>query len=137
MEPKRPTAVLIIDDETSVQRTLGRFLDHHGFLSLQAGTIDSAIATLGREYVDAVILDVRLPDDSLGHHHSGLELLAYLRRTAEYAHLPVLVLTGNVLTFEEKQLIQRYGAYVFYKPQPFGSLVHCLHQVADHTRQFE
>lgn len=129
MSSSKRSSVLVIDDEPTVQRTLSQFLSYHGFEPFQAGTVDAAITTLARQEVDAVILDVRLPDDREGHHHSGLELLAYLRRTAEYAHLPVLVLTGNLLTDEEEHLIRRYGAYTFYKPQPFGSLIKHLNRL--------
>lgn len=130
-------SVLVIDDEPSVQRTLSQFLDYYGFQPFQAGTVDAAITTLAREDVDAVILDVRLPDDREGHHRSGLELLAYLRRTAEYAHLPVLVLTGNLLNDDEELLIRRYGACTFYKPQPFGPLIEHLNRVTPRDKSAE
>jgi CheY-like chemotaxis protein len=54
--------------------------------------------------VDAVSLDVRLPDPK-GLERSGLTLLAYLRASTEHAHLPVLIFTGQPLSQEEEILI--------------------------------
>jgi DNA-binding NtrC family response regulator len=118
-------AILVVEDEPSVQTTFCATLTLMGFRTHHADTVDSALEILTREHIDAVSLDVRLPDPK-GQDRSGLTLLAYLRSTDEYAHLPVLIFTGVPLSSEEEGLIQGHNAQVFYKPQRYTTLVDCL-----------
>ncbi len=117
--------VLVVEDEPSVQTTFCATLTLMGFKTQHAATVDRALEILGAERVDAVSLDVRLPDPK-GLERSGLTLLAYLRASKEHAHLPVLIFTGQPLSQEEEILIQQHNAEVFYKPQRYTTLVECL-----------
>jgi DNA-binding response OmpR family regulator len=117
--------VLVVEDEPSVQTTFCATLTLMGFKTQHADTVDRALEILSTEPVDAVSLDVRLPDPK-GLERSGLTLLAYLRASAEHAHLPVLIFTGQPLSQEEEILIQQHNAEVFYKPQRYTTLVECL-----------
>ena len=120
--------VLVVEDEPSVQGTLCTFLHDHGFRTLQAENVETALTTLGRARVDAVLLDLRSPDPK-GMQRSGLELLAYLRCTPDYEALPILIFTGKARTDEDEARIRRYGVYVCYKPAPYSVLVEYLHQM--------
>jgi DNA-binding response OmpR family regulator len=117
--------VLVVEDEPSVQTTFCATLTLMGFKTQHADTVDRALEILSTERVDAVSLDVRLPDPK-GLERSGLTLLAYLRASTEHAHLPVLIFTGQPLSQEEEILIQQHNAEVFYKPQRYTTLVECL-----------
>ena len=117
--------VLVVEDEPSVQTTFCATLTLMGFKTQHADTVDRALEILSTERVDAVSLDVRLPDPK-GLERSGLTLLAYLRASKEHAHLPVLIFTGQPLSQEEEILIQQHNAEVFYKPQRYTTLVECL-----------
>ena len=117
--------VLVVEDEPSVQTTFCATLTLMGFKTQHADTVDRALEILSAERVDAVSLDVRLPDPK-GLDRSGLTLLAYLRASKEHAHLPVLIFTGQPLSQEEEILIQQHNAEVFYKPQRYTTLVECL-----------
>ena len=117
--------VLVVEDEPSVQTTFCATLTLMGFRTHHADTVDAALEILATERIDAVSLDVRLPDPK-GLERSGLTLLGYLRASSAHAHLPVLVFTGVPLSPEEEGLIQRYNAEVFYKPQRYVTLVECL-----------
>ena len=117
--------VLVVEDEPSVQTTFCATLTLMGFKTQHADTVDRALEILSAERVDAVSLDVRLPDPK-GLERSGLTLLAYLRASKEHAHLPVLIFTGQPLSQEEEILIQQHNAEVFYKPQRYTTLVECL-----------
>ncbi|RPI53969.1 MAG: response regulator [Acidobacteria bacterium] len=122
--PQAP-AVLVVEDEPSVQTTFCATLTLMGFKTHHAATVDRALEILGSERIDAASLDVRLPDPT-GLDRSGLTLLAYLRSTTKHAHLPVLIFTGVPLSAEEESLIQKHNAEVFYKPQRYVTLVECL-----------
>ena len=117
--------VLVVEDELSVQTTYCATLTLMGFKTHHADTVDRALEILNTERIDAVSLDLRLPDPR-GLDRSGLTLLAYLRATKEHAHLPVVIFTGVPLSPEEEVLIQRDNAEVFYKPQRYTTLVECL-----------
>jgi DNA-binding NtrC family response regulator len=117
--------ILVVEDEPSVQTTFCATLTLMGFKTHHADTVDRALEILDAEPIDAVSLDVRLPDPK-GLDRSGLTLLAYLRATTEYAHLPVLIFTGVPLSPEEEGLIQQHNAEVFYKPQRYTTLVESL-----------
>ena len=107
------------------------FLHDHGFSTVEAGTVERALQILGSEHVDAVILDVRLPDPH-GMPQSGLSLLAYLRLTPEYQTLPVLIVTGKPLSPEDEDLIRRSEASVFHKPFSYSVLVEQLRRLTGH-----
>ena len=117
--------VLVVEDEPSVQTTYCATLTLMGFRTHHADTVDRALEILNTERIDAVSLDVRLPDPK-GLERSGLTLLAYLRASKEHAHLPVLIFTGVPLSPEEEVLILKHNAEVFYKPQRYTTLVECL-----------
>ena len=104
--------VLVVDDQPEILRTLSRFLGAKGYCVEIATTVSEAIPLL-HAGVRAVVLDVRLP------HDSGLELLEFIRRDDRLCELPVLILTGVVLTREEEAMIARDRAYVFYKPKSY------------------
>ena len=113
--------VLVVEDEPFVQTTLCATLTLLGFKTHAAATVDAALKILGTERIDAISLDVRLPDPK-GLQRTGLSLLGYVRASAEYAHLPVLIFTGMPLTDEDEELARRNGAPVFYKPLPYSHL---------------
>ena len=74
--------------------------------------------------IGAVILDVRLPGAG-----SGLDVLQRLREQPELRSIPAIVLTGGVLTEDEKLMVTRQRGHLFYKPEGFESLVGFLDQL--------
>lgn len=111
--------VLVVDDQPQILRTLLRFLGARGYRVETATSVDEAIPVL-QAGVHAVVLDVRMP------RQSGLELLEFIRRDDRLRELPVLILTGVVLTREEEAVIARHRAYVFYKPKSYEQLANHL-----------
>ena len=119
------SVVLVVEDEILVQTSLCTTLTLVGFSTHRADCVEAALRILGAEHVDAVLLDIRLPD-SRGQQRSGLTLLAFLRATAEYAQVPVLIFTGVPLLDEEEALARKYDAQIFYKPTPYATLIDTL-----------
>ena len=74
--------------------------------------------------IDAVILDLRMPD------LSGFNFLDWLRSEPnERAQtVPVFILTGHSLTDAERDTLRRQRAEVFYKPQGMDEIVKALEQ---------
>lgn len=92
-----------------------------GFLPLPAGNVQTALKLLGTERVDAIVLDLRLPDPS-GLHQSGVDLLRFVRATTEHAQTPVVVFTGTPLSPSEEEIVRTSGAQLLFKPQPYAVL---------------
>jgi DNA-binding response OmpR family regulator len=79
--------ILIVDDDTALRQSLTEQLELNGeFECLQAGTGAAALELLQREELDAVLLDVGLPDID------GRELCNRIRRAGDT--LPIIMLTA-------------------------------------------
>lgn len=124
--------VLVVEDEPSVQTTLCTALTHVGFKTHAADHVDAALKVLGSEHVDAVSLDVGLPDPR-GLLRNGLSLLTFLRATAEYAHVPVVIFTAMPLSPEDEALVRAHDAHIFYKPQPYSVLIEHLSRLLENS----
>lgn len=123
----RPS-VLIVDDEPAIRNFLRSYLRESGYAICEAEDIDSALNALDRERVDAVVLDVRLPDP-MGWGRTGLEVLAFIRLHNAFSKLPVLILTGHALEPEEQDIIARHRADLFLKPDGYRLLLRRLDQL--------
>ena len=121
--------VLIVDDEPLVRETGRRFLQANGYDCVEAETVDRAVEVLRSTSIDAAIRDVRLPG-----HKSGLDLLSDFRQQTGLTDIPVLIMTGSVLTAEEEASITRRRAYLFYKPEGFDTIVNFLDQLTGRDR---
>jgi CheY-like chemotaxis protein len=115
-------SVLVVEDEENIQQTLTVVLRLEGFHAYHAADIDGALAILEREHIDAISLDIRMPDPQ-GLNRDGLTLLRHLRTTRRYARIPVLLFTGVVLKPEQEAAVARLDAKVFLKPQPYDAIV--------------
>lgn len=83
---KRQPTILVVDDEEGIIELMRDFLEVDGFTVLAARNGAAALATLARESVDCVLLDVMMPDVS------GFELLRRIRKTAD---VPILFLSAR------------------------------------------
>lgn len=81
---KRDMRVLIVDDNVATRYALRRRLERHGYEVLEAGTGSDGLALIAREVLDALILDVNLPD------MSGFDIARALRADKRTALLPVI-----------------------------------------------
>ena len=123
-----PPSVLVVDDEGAVRSFLRAYLEDADYRVYEATDIDGALSTLDRVRVDAVVLDVRMPDPR-GLGRSGLEVLAFIRLRASSDTLPVMILTGRSLEADEQELIRRHHAHLFLKPDGYRQLLKRLEQL--------
>jgi CheY-like chemotaxis protein len=124
---RRPT-VLVVDDEPGVRRVLRSNLEKAGYAVCEAGNIEDALTALEQSAVDAVVLDVHMPDPTdLGR--SGLEVLTYMRLHASMAAVPVIALTERTLDAAEEDLLKRNRADLFMKPDGYRLLPQRLDQL--------
>lgn len=82
----RPTQILLVDDEVSIQRAMAPLLRSRGYGVSVASTGREALDIFEREGPDLLILDLGLPD------MDGSEIC---RRVRERAETPILVLSAR------------------------------------------
>jgi len=122
--------VLVLDDEPFVRHAARRFLKGSGYGCVETDSVDGAIALLRTTPVIAAMLDMRLPDG-----RTGLDVLNDLRQIPEFREIPVLIVTGSILTESEKASIAKLRGFVFFKPEGFSTIVNFLDRLTgrDHS----
>ncbi|MCC7519253.1 MAG: response regulator transcription factor [Verrucomicrobiae bacterium] len=78
--------VLVVDDEPLILEMTSVFLKNAGFEAVTAASSAEALRRLAEKPVDAVLLDIRMPDEG------GLQALPKFR--AAQPDVPVIMLTG-------------------------------------------
>ncbi|MBK4987415.1 response regulator [Pseudomonas sp. S36] len=90
--------LLIVDDNVATRYALRRRLAVHGYEVLEAGTGAQGLALIREGHIDALILDVNLPD------MSGFDIVRLLRQDVRTALLPVIhvsaasIQSGDIIT---------------------------------------
>lgn len=128
--PSALPTVLVLDDEPFVRHAARRFLKASGYDCVESETVEGAIALLHTTPVIAAMLDMRLPCG-----RTGLDVLADLRQVPGFREIPVLIVTGSVLTDAEKAAIAKLRGFVFFKPEGFSTIVNFLDRLTgrDHS----
>lgn len=101
--------VLVVDDEPSICKALAMTLERAGWEPIVAASGESALVVLRSQHVDALVLDLRVPDlrgDALFHLACALQ--PHLRRQTMFV-------TGDV-TERGKVLIAACGVPYVMKP---------------------
>ncbi len=80
-------SILLVDDHTSIQVTIGDALREHGYQVFVASSGTMALAACRQQHFDLALVDLRMPGAV-----DGLTLLAQLRH--QYAQMALIVLTG-------------------------------------------
>ncbi len=81
--------VLLVEDEPNIAEAISFLLTRDGCQVTTLADGSEVLATLRRQSVDALILDLMLPGAS------GLEVLAAIRADAALSRLPVMMLTAK------------------------------------------
>ncbi|AET69944.1 response regulator with CheY-like receiver domain and winged-helix DNA-binding domain [Desulfosporosinus orientis DSM 765] len=79
--------VLLVDDDPSIQKLLKAALEKNGYTTMPCSSGEAALEKLEQNDLDAVILDVVLPN------MDGWDVLKWIRNYPSYKHLPVIMLT--------------------------------------------
>ena len=81
-----PRRALVVEDDPATADALARYLEHEGFVVEVAVDGLAALARMGENAADVVLLDLMLP---------GLDGLALCRRLRETSDVPVLMITAR------------------------------------------
>ena len=127
--PSDQPTVLIMDDEPLVRQAATRFLRGSGYGCVEAESVERALEILRTTSVVAAMLDMRLPGG-----RTGLDVLNDLRRLPEFKEIPVLIVTGSILSDIEVAAIAKQRGFVFFKPEGFSTIVSFLDQLTGRDR---
>ncbi len=118
--------VLIVDDEKGIRTTLGAILSDEGYRPIAVASGAEALARIGEEVPDLVILDIWLPEID------GVETLAELKR--QWPELPVIMVSGHG-TIETAVKATKLGAYDFIeKPLSLEKTLLVIDRALEHAR---
>ncbi len=104
-----PSRILVVDDDPRSVEHVAKRLEQKGIVVLRAYGGQDALAALRDQSMDAMILDLMMPEVS------GFDVLAAIRGDPKTADLPVIVLTAKELNAEEKEILAKSVAGVFSK----------------------
>ena len=102
-------SILVVDDEEIIREALETLLTAEGYRVTSAPTAQAGLDTIGSRQVDAVLLDLMLPDKN------GIEVLDDIRRIDD--ELPVIMITAYG-TIENAVAATKQGAF-YYFTKPF------------------
>jgi len=85
---KNPT-ILVVDDEEKLLDLITFRLQHLGYRVLAAKGGEEALAILGAEHPDLIILDIAMPG------MDGLSVCARVKSSQAFASTPILMLTAR------------------------------------------
>jgi diguanylate cyclase len=81
-------AILVVDDNADLCRTLSRLLRHMGFSAECAFSGEEALALLRKNKPSLILLDYMMPN------MNGLEVLAQVKSDSQTSEIPVVMLTA-------------------------------------------
>ena len=103
---RRGATVLVAEDDDDLRGVLTASLTRNGHRVIQARDGAEALASLERDQVDLLVLDLVMPNID------GFEVLARLKAIGRAASLPIVVVTGADRSTTELQAL-RLGANVY------------------------
>jgi CheY-like chemotaxis protein len=101
--------VLLVEDDARQRDAIVSLISDAGVEIVAVERGDEAIARLGGEIFDCMIVDLKLPD------MQGGELLERMARTEGCSFPPVIVYTGRSLTRDEERELLRYSQTIIIK----------------------
>ncbi len=110
--PASGDAILIVDDEKNIRRTLRMVLEGEGYVVHEASSAAEAQAVIAKDPVELILLDVKLGEDN------GIEVLRGLKARGDdgvggpAADVPVVMISGHA-TIEDAVAATRLGAFDF------------------------
>jgi CheY-like chemotaxis protein len=84
--------VLVVEDDAATRTMMRRLLVGEGWEVAEAGDGREALARMGRERPDLILLDLMMPE------MDGFEFLAACRKVPDYGGIPVIIVTAADLT---------------------------------------
>ncbi len=102
--------ILVVDDEAMNRDLLSRRLAKRDYETITAASAYEALAILGEQEIDLVILDIMMPG------MSGMEMLTVVRQTYSSSQLPVIMATAKTDSEDVVEALNRGANDYILKP---------------------
>lgn len=116
MRPK----ILVVDNETNIQKLVKVNLAASGYDVLAAGDGETGLRLAQRERPSLVLLDLRMPG------MSGWDVLKALKADPQLKGIPVVLMTASVQHSQEERALQAGAAAYLTKPFTIDDLVNTV-----------
>jgi signal transduction histidine kinase/DNA-binding LacI/PurR family transcriptional regulator/DNA-binding response OmpR family regulator len=101
--------VLIVDDDPKILAVHSRIVQQVGYRALQANNGQAAVTVAGQARPNLILLDLMMPE------MDGFAVLDRLRAEEATRNIPVIVITGQVLSDEDMERLNRGVAAILSK----------------------
>src|SRR5437667_98546 len=123
LPPVAGKAILVVDDEVDLAATLSEALQEDGYQVGVADNGEAALEMLGKRSYDMILSDTKMPKLDGEHFYAEIE-----RRFPRLRHRIVFV-TGDILSREKRQFLQRTGAPHLLKPFDLREVRQLVHRM--------
>jgi len=125
MEEAKP-AILVVEDDESMQDFLATFLDQEGYEVRRAAHGGIARQMLEAQPFDVVITDILMPEED------GVAVLDYVK--GRHPDTAVIVMTGHSSVRQAVELVRRGADDYFKKPFDIDEMLHVIRRSVEHHR---
>lgn len=112
--------VLIVDDSLSVRSSLSQLVTDRGYRVVAARDGLEAVNLLEDEAPDIILTDLEMP------RMNGLDLASYVRKSTQWSHLPIVMITSRTMAKHREQAelvgINRYITKPFTEDEVLSSI---------------
>jgi CheY-like chemotaxis protein len=112
--------VLVVDDDPAVRRLVMETLRPDGVTFREAPDGESALAQIGEQRPDVIVLDLIMPGVD------GFEVLEHLQADDETRAIPVIVLSAARLSGDERRIVQERATSLLEKTAYSGTELRAL-----------
>ena len=114
-------SILVVDDESTTQDTLGLFLETEGYRVAIAGSGEEALSRIEQQAFDVIVADVVMPGVS------GLEVLERSRTLNPGA--AVILMTGHATVEMAIEALRKGACDYLQKPFVLHDLARCVQRL--------
>ena len=114
--------VLIVDDNADLRRILAKFLQSHGYETLEATSGKEAISTAVTLKPNLILLDLTLPD------MRGTDAAKAIRKNPATAHIPIVGCSAHFGMEFRQEALQSGMAHYLQKPVSAAAIVSLVEQ---------
>ena len=138
MQPPPPQArrrkILIVDDNPVILQTLSVKLKSSGYDVATAQEGSLAIAAVGSEEPDLILLDISFPPEVSGVPWDGFAIMEWLDRVYDGINIPVIIITsGDPAKYKDRAMAAGASGF-FQKPIDPDELLSTINAILSRKR---
>ncbi|MBP6669150.1 MAG: response regulator [Gemmatimonadales bacterium] len=112
--------ILLVDDESGIRRSVGRYLRRAGYQVTDVPSAQAALNALSTARYDVIVSDLRMPG------LSGEEFFRQLEREHPEMRRRIIFTSGDMLRDETQDFLHTAGCPALQKPYELGELVQLI-----------